>query len=159
MTVNNITFATKKPPNWSMKRHRPESQCTHSAFSCTAKRSWVGGWGPQFRLWRPWINTGHLLPYFWPRTQKHFTAWCLSLCLLRKYNEMQLRHKDKIRRAKETFIHEVKQRDSRIKQLENELSESKLQVEKVREDTKGFSCKGRQGSRLQCVCRSVPFSK
>ncbi|NWZ71541.1 CCD30 protein, partial [Acrocephalus arundinaceus] len=49
---------------------------------------------------------------------------------VRKYNEMQLRHKDKIRRAKETFIHEVKQRDSRIKQLENELSESKLQVEK-----------------------------
>uniref|UniRef100_A0A8U7P1N7 Uncharacterized protein n=1 Tax=Corvus moneduloides TaxID=1196302 RepID=A0A8U7P1N7_CORMO len=51
-------------------------------------------------------------------------------CFPRKYNEMQLRHKDKIRRAKETFIHEVKQRDSRIKQLENELSESKLQVEK-----------------------------
>ncbi|XP_074017532.1 coiled-coil domain-containing protein 30 [Numenius arquata] len=49
---------------------------------------------------------------------------------VRKYNEMQLRHKDKIRRAKETYIHEVKQRDSRIKQLENELSESKLQVEK-----------------------------
>ncbi|NXV22701.1 CCD30 protein, partial [Cepphus grylle] len=49
---------------------------------------------------------------------------------VRKYNEMQLRHKDKIRRAKEIFIHEVKQRDSRIKQLENELSESKLQVEK-----------------------------
>ncbi|NWR29662.1 CCD30 protein, partial [Tachuris rubrigastra] len=49
---------------------------------------------------------------------------------VRKYNEMQLRHKDKIRRAKESFIHEVKQRDSRIKQLENELSESKLQVEK-----------------------------
>ncbi|XP_049654176.1 coiled-coil domain-containing protein 30 isoform X4 [Accipiter gentilis] len=49
---------------------------------------------------------------------------------VRKYNEMQLRHKDKIRRAKETFIHEMKQRDSRIKQLENELSESKLQVEK-----------------------------
>ncbi|KAM8796378.1 coiled-coil domain-containing protein 30, partial [Eudromia elegans] len=49
---------------------------------------------------------------------------------VRKYNEMQLRHKDKIRRAKETFIHEVKQRDTKIKQLENELSESKLQVEK-----------------------------
>ncbi|XP_014802397.1 PREDICTED: coiled-coil domain-containing protein 30 isoform X2 [Calidris pugnax] len=49
---------------------------------------------------------------------------------VRKYNEMQLRHKEKIRRAKETYIHEVKQRDSRIKQLENELSESKLQVEK-----------------------------
>ncbi|NXB82105.1 CCD30 protein, partial [Donacobius atricapilla] len=49
---------------------------------------------------------------------------------VRKYNEMQLRHKDKIRRAKETFIHEVKQRDNRIKQLENELSESKFQVEK-----------------------------
>ncbi|XP_075292929.1 coiled-coil domain-containing protein 30-like [Opisthocomus hoazin] len=52
-----------------------------------------------------------------------------DLCV-RKYNEMQLHHKDKIRRAKETFIHEVKQRHSRIKQLENELSESKLQVEK-----------------------------
>ncbi|XP_075629511.1 coiled-coil domain-containing protein 30 isoform X4 [Balearica regulorum gibbericeps] len=49
---------------------------------------------------------------------------------VRKYNEMQLRHKNKMRRAKETFIHEVKQRDGRIKQLENELSESKLQVEK-----------------------------
>uniref|UniRef100_A0A8B9PTX0 Coiled-coil domain-containing protein 30 n=1 Tax=Apteryx owenii TaxID=8824 RepID=A0A8B9PTX0_APTOW len=49
---------------------------------------------------------------------------------VRKYNKMQLRHKDKIRRAKETFIHEVKQRDSKIKQLESELSESKLQVEK-----------------------------
>ncbi|XP_052547443.1 coiled-coil domain-containing protein 30 [Tympanuchus pallidicinctus] len=49
---------------------------------------------------------------------------------VRKYNEMQLRHKDKIRRAKATFIQEVKQRDSRIKQLENELIESKLQVEK-----------------------------
>ncbi|OXB77358.1 UNVERIFIED_CONTAM: hypothetical protein H355_002350 [Colinus virginianus] len=49
---------------------------------------------------------------------------------VRKYNEMQLRHKEKIRRAKATFIHEMKQRDSRIKQLENELSESKLQVEK-----------------------------
>lgn len=72
---------------------------------------------------------------------------------------MQLRHKDKIRRAKETFIHEVKQRDSRIKQLENELSASKLQVEKVREHIKGFSREGRQGSRLQCVCRSIPSSK
>ncbi|KAM6046275.1 coiled-coil domain-containing protein 30 isoform 6-T6 [Chlamydotis macqueenii] len=49
---------------------------------------------------------------------------------VRKYNEMQLRHKDKMRRAKEAFVHEVKHRDSRIKQLENELSESKLQVEK-----------------------------
>ncbi|RMB89725.1 hypothetical protein DUI87_33922 [Hirundo rustica rustica] len=67
---------------------------------------------------------------------------------VRKYNEMQLRHKDKIRRAKETFIHEVKQRDNRIKQLENELSESKLQVEKVRGHIQGFSCKGRlQGHR------------
>ncbi|NXW52646.1 CCD30 protein, partial [Nyctiprogne leucopyga] len=60
-----------------------------------------------------------------------------GVCLLnlkdlyvRKYNEMQLRHRDKIHRAKETFVHEVEQRDSRIKQLENELSKSKLQVEK-----------------------------
>ncbi|NXR13014.1 CCD30 protein, partial [Semnornis frantzii] len=52
-----------------------------------------------------------------------------ELCA-RKYSELQLRHKEKIRRAKETFIHEVKQRDSRIKQLENELSLTKLQVEK-----------------------------
>lgn len=51
---------------------------------------------------------------------------------------MHLRHKDKIRRAKATFIQEVKQRDSRIKQLENELSESKLQVEKVKELIGGF---------------------
>lgn len=72
---------------------------------------------------------------------------------------MQLRHKDKIRRAKETFIHEVKQRDSRIKQLENELSESKLQVEKVRDHIEGFSHEGRQGSRLQRVCRSIPSAK
>ncbi|NXE16687.1 CCD30 protein, partial [Lophotis ruficrista] len=49
---------------------------------------------------------------------------------VRKYNEMQLRHKARMRRAKETFVHEVKHRDSRIKQLENALSESKLQVEK-----------------------------
>lgn len=56
---------------------------------------------------------------------------------------MQLRHKAKIHRAKETFIHEVKQRDSRIKQLENELSEAKLQVEKVREHIEGFSPNGR----------------
>ncbi|NXO00025.1 CCD30 protein, partial [Rhinopomastus cyanomelas] len=49
---------------------------------------------------------------------------------VRKCNEMQLRHKDKIRRAKETFVREVKQREGRIKQLENELSVSKLQVEK-----------------------------
>ena len=79
---------------------------------------------------------------------KAFHSLTLCLCLLRKYNEMQLHHKDKIRRAKETFIHEVKQRHSRIKQLENELSESKLQVEKVRELIEGGSCEGRQGSRL-----------
>lgn len=59
---------------------------------------------------------------------------------------MQLRHRDKIRRAKESFIHEVKLRDSRIKQLENELSESKLQVEKVREPIKGFSSEGARGA-------------
>ncbi|XP_068271177.1 coiled-coil domain-containing protein 30-like [Nyctibius grandis] len=49
---------------------------------------------------------------------------------VRKYSETQLHHKEKIRRAKEIFIHEVKQRDSRIKQLENELSKTKLQMEK-----------------------------
>lgn len=69
---------------------------------------------------------------------------------------MQLRHKDKIRRAKETFIHEVKQRDSRIKQLENELSESKLQVEKVREHAKGLC---QVGSSCSVSARASLFQK
>lgn len=71
---------------------------------------------------------------------------------------MQLRHKDKIRRAKETFIHEVKQRDSRIKQLENELSESKLQVEKVREPTAGL-CQGREGGSCSVSARASLFQR
>lgn len=78
---------------------------------------------------------------------------CLCL-LLRKYNEMQLRHKEKIRRAKATFIHEVKQRDSRIKQLENELSESKLQVEKVKELIGGFPY--REGREADCRLSLLP---
>ncbi|XP_053136623.1 coiled-coil domain-containing protein 30 isoform X2 [Hemicordylus capensis] len=49
---------------------------------------------------------------------------------VRKHSERHLRHKAKLRRAKETFIHEVKQRDVRIKQLEGELLLSKSQTEK-----------------------------
>ncbi|XP_054857775.1 trichohyalin-like [Eublepharis macularius] len=49
---------------------------------------------------------------------------------VRKHNERQLRHKAKLRRAKEMFILEVKQRDMRIKQLENETMLSKSQMEK-----------------------------
>lgn len=67
---------------------------------------------------------------------------------------MQLRHKEKIRRAKATFIHEVKQRDSRIKQLENELSESKLQVEKVKELIGGFPY--REGGEADCRLSLLP---
>uniref|UniRef100_A0A8C0JAH8 Coiled-coil domain-containing protein 30 n=1 Tax=Chelonoidis abingdonii TaxID=106734 RepID=A0A8C0JAH8_CHEAB len=40
---------------------------------------------------------------------------------VRKHNERQVRRKAKLRRAKETFVHEVKQRDVRIKQLESEI--------------------------------------
>uniref|UniRef100_A0A8D0GVU9 Uncharacterized protein n=1 Tax=Sphenodon punctatus TaxID=8508 RepID=A0A8D0GVU9_SPHPU len=40
----------------------------------------------------------------------------------------------KLRRAKETFIREVKQRELRIKQLENEITLSKSQTGKVRAD-------------------------
>nr|XP_042700901.1 coiled-coil domain-containing protein 30 isoform X2 [Chrysemys picta bellii] len=49
---------------------------------------------------------------------------------VRKHNERQLRHKAKLRRAKETFIHEVKQRDVRIKQLESEIVLSRSQTGK-----------------------------
>uniref|UniRef100_A0A670K298 Coiled-coil domain containing 30 n=1 Tax=Podarcis muralis TaxID=64176 RepID=A0A670K298_PODMU len=49
---------------------------------------------------------------------------------VRKQKERQLRHKAKLRRAKETFICEVKQRDVRIRHLENELKLSKSQSEK-----------------------------
>ena len=123
-----------------------ESQCTHSAFSCVDKLSLVGGCSSWFRLWGALVNAKRLLPHFWLKTWKGFTSLCLYL--LRKYNEMQLRHKEKIRRAKATFIHEVKQRDSRIKQLENELSESKLQVEKVKELIGGFPY--REGREADC---------
>uniref|UniRef100_A0A8C0EV75 Coiled-coil domain-containing protein 30 n=1 Tax=Bubo bubo TaxID=30461 RepID=A0A8C0EV75_BUBBB len=102
-----------------------ESQCSHSAFSCAAKSCWV----PVQALKS--LNKYRTSPALvLTQNTKAFCSLMFVSCLLRKYNEMQLRHKDKIRRAKETFIHEVKQRDSRIKQLENELSESKLQVEK-----------------------------
>ncbi|XP_063001378.1 coiled-coil domain-containing protein 30 [Elgaria multicarinata webbii] len=49
---------------------------------------------------------------------------------IRKHNERQLRHKAKLRRAKETFIYEVRQRDGRIRHLENEAKLSKNQAEK-----------------------------
>ncbi|XP_060614667.2 coiled-coil domain-containing protein 30 isoform X2 [Anolis sagrei] len=51
---------------------------------------------------------------------------------IRKHNERQLRHKAKLRRAKETFICEVKQRNIRIRQLEDELALSKGHAEKDR---------------------------
>ncbi|XP_062821587.1 coiled-coil domain-containing protein 30-like isoform X2 [Anolis carolinensis] len=49
---------------------------------------------------------------------------------IRKHNERQLRHKAKLRRAKETFICEVKQRNLRIRQLEDELTLAKDHAEK-----------------------------
>ncbi|XP_042334564.1 phosphopantothenate--cysteine ligase [Sceloporus undulatus] len=49
---------------------------------------------------------------------------------IRKHNERQLRHKAKLRRAKETFICEVKQRNLRIRHLEDELKLSKSHTEK-----------------------------
>ncbi|EMP27302.1 Coiled-coil domain-containing protein 30 [Chelonia mydas] len=49
---------------------------------------------------------------------------------VRKHNERQLHHKAKLRRAKETFVHEVKQRDVRIKQLESEIVLSRSQTGK-----------------------------
>ncbi|XP_072283282.1 coiled-coil domain-containing protein 30 isoform X2 [Pyxicephalus adspersus] len=49
---------------------------------------------------------------------------------IRKYNEMQLRNKAKVSRAKEMYLNELNQRDQRIKQLEMELSVSKSQTEK-----------------------------
>ncbi|XP_043356039.1 coiled-coil domain-containing protein 30 [Dermochelys coriacea] len=49
---------------------------------------------------------------------------------VRKHNERQLRHKAKLRRAKEIFVHEVKQRDVRIKQLESEIVLSRSQTGK-----------------------------
>ncbi|XP_044308175.1 coiled-coil domain-containing protein 30 isoform X2 [Varanus komodoensis] len=49
---------------------------------------------------------------------------------IRKHNERKLRHKAKLRRAKETFISEVKQRDMRIRHLEDEIKLLKTQAEK-----------------------------
>ncbi|XP_025059485.1 coiled-coil domain-containing protein 30 [Alligator sinensis] len=49
---------------------------------------------------------------------------------VRKHNERQLRHKAKLQRAKETFVHEVKQRDVKIKQLEGEILLSRSQTGK-----------------------------
>uniref|UniRef100_A0A7M4G0X8 Coiled-coil domain containing 30 n=1 Tax=Crocodylus porosus TaxID=8502 RepID=A0A7M4G0X8_CROPO len=49
---------------------------------------------------------------------------------VRKHNERQLRHKAKLQRAKETFVHEVKQRDVKIKQLEGDVLLSRSQTGK-----------------------------
>ncbi|XP_077168228.1 coiled-coil domain-containing protein 30 isoform X2 [Paroedura picta] len=49
---------------------------------------------------------------------------------VRRHNERHLRHKAKLRKAKETFICEVKQRDTRIRELENEMMLTKSQMEK-----------------------------
>ncbi|XP_048374743.1 coiled-coil domain-containing protein 30 isoform X2 [Sphaerodactylus townsendi] len=51
---------------------------------------------------------------------------------VRKYNERHLRHKAKLRRAKETFICEMKQRDEHIRELKKETLLSKSQMEKDR---------------------------
>ncbi|XP_060115605.1 coiled-coil domain-containing protein 30 [Heteronotia binoei] len=49
---------------------------------------------------------------------------------VRKHNERHLRHKAKLRKAKEAFICEVKQRDTCIRELKNETMLSKSQMEK-----------------------------
>ncbi|KAJ6656762.1 hypothetical protein lerEdw1_003093 [Lerista edwardsae] len=48
---------------------------------------------------------------------------------VRKHHERQLHHKAKLRRAKETFICEVKKRDMHIKELEHEVTLVKSQVQ------------------------------
>ncbi|XP_045655776.1 LOW QUALITY PROTEIN: coiled-coil domain-containing protein 30 [Ursus americanus] len=48
----------------------------------------------------------------------------------RNYNEKRHRHKDKLRRVKDHLSHEVKLRDGRIEQLENEARCLRQQVEK-----------------------------
>ena len=54
-----------------------------------------------------------------------------AFCRLRKNRERKLRHRAKLRRAKETFISEVKQRDVRLRHLEDEVQLSKSLREKV----------------------------
>ncbi|XP_063173694.1 coiled-coil domain-containing protein 30 [Candoia aspera] len=49
---------------------------------------------------------------------------------LRKYNERRLRHKARLRHTREALLGEVKQRDGRIRHLENEIQLSKSQAEK-----------------------------
>ncbi|KAM5141175.1 coiled-coil domain-containing protein 30 isoform 2-T3 [Mantella aurantiaca] len=49
---------------------------------------------------------------------------------IRKYNELQLRHKAKLSRAKEVYLNELNHKDQRVKQLEMELSVSRSQTEK-----------------------------
>ncbi|XP_066493255.1 coiled-coil domain-containing protein 30 isoform X2 [Tiliqua scincoides] len=51
---------------------------------------------------------------------------------IRKHHERQLHHKAKLRRAKETFICEVKKRDMRIKELESEVTLVKSQMQQDR---------------------------
>ncbi|XP_030041429.1 coiled-coil domain-containing protein 30 isoform X3 [Microcaecilia unicolor] len=41
---------------------------------------------------------------------------------VRKYNEKELRHKAKLRKAKEVYVHELHLRDGLIKQLQNEIA-------------------------------------
>nr|XP_020636904.1 coiled-coil domain-containing protein 30-like [Pogona vitticeps] len=53
-----------------------------------------------------------------------------AFCHLRKNRERKLRHRAKLRRAKETFISEVKQRDVRLRHLEDEVQLSKSLREK-----------------------------
>ncbi|XP_042334191.1 coiled-coil domain-containing protein 30-like isoform X2 [Sceloporus undulatus] len=50
---------------------------------------------------------------------------------VRKHHEQRLQHKAKLRRAKEIFISELKQRDVSIRHLENKLRLSKRQLEKM----------------------------
>ncbi|XP_043916377.1 coiled-coil domain-containing protein 30 [Protopterus annectens] len=49
---------------------------------------------------------------------------------MRKYNEKQSRHKAKLRRAKDVFVREMNQREMRMKQLENDLTLTKVLAEK-----------------------------
>nr|XP_033777698.1 coiled-coil domain-containing protein 30 isoform X7 [Geotrypetes seraphini] len=41
---------------------------------------------------------------------------------VRKYNEKEFRHKTKLRKAKEVYLHEMNQRDGLIKELQNEIA-------------------------------------
>ncbi|XP_029434854.1 coiled-coil domain-containing protein 30 [Rhinatrema bivittatum] len=49
---------------------------------------------------------------------------------VRKHNEKQLRHKAKLRKVKEVYVHEVKHRDGLLKQLQSEIALMRSQTEK-----------------------------